>query len=157
MLGPDMTMFEIQDAAKLITEAIDSDAKVIFGAIYDDKLKKNEIKVTVIASGFPENNTRKVPGSFLTDLRFGSKNTEENKTSDKEKETTREETEEAKPETPVKPSLRNIFEKPKTTQPEEKKKMIPMTWLVFNPACVAQRNSPLFTFCFSLYTVLCLT
>ncbi len=52
--GSDMTMFEIQDAAKLITEAIDSEAKVIFGAIYDDKLKKNEIKITVIATGFPE-------------------------------------------------------------------------------------------------------
>ena len=52
--GPDMTMFEIQEAAKVITESIDTDAKVIFGAIHDDKLKKNEIKVTVIACGFPE-------------------------------------------------------------------------------------------------------
>lgn len=52
--GSDMTMFEIQEAAKIITESIDQDAKVIFGAINDDKLKKNEIKVTVIACGFPE-------------------------------------------------------------------------------------------------------
>lgn len=50
--GDDMTMFEIQEAAKIITESIDPDAKVIFGAIRDDKLKKDEIKVTVIATGF---------------------------------------------------------------------------------------------------------
>jgi len=52
--GDDLTMFEIQDAAKIITESIDSNAKVIFGTVKDDKLKKNEIKITVIASGFPD-------------------------------------------------------------------------------------------------------
>jgi cell division protein FtsZ len=54
--GDDLGMLEIQDAARVITESIDSHAKVIFGAIKDDKLKKNEIKVTVIATGFPEEN-----------------------------------------------------------------------------------------------------
>jgi cell division protein FtsZ len=52
--GDDLTMFEIQDAAKVITESIDPQAKVIFGTVRDEKLKKNEIKITVIASGFPE-------------------------------------------------------------------------------------------------------
>ncbi len=52
--GEDLTMFEIQDAAKVITESIDPNAKVIFGTVRDDKLKKNEVKVTVIAAGFPE-------------------------------------------------------------------------------------------------------
>jgi len=52
--GDDLTMFEIQDAAKVITESIDPNAKVIFGTVRDEKLKKNEIKITVIASGFPE-------------------------------------------------------------------------------------------------------
>ena len=47
-----MTMHEIQEAAKVITESIDKDAKVIFGAMRDVNLKKGEIKVTVIASGF---------------------------------------------------------------------------------------------------------
>lgn len=51
--GDDMTMYEVQEAAKVITESIDKDAKVIFGAIRDEKLKKDEIKVTVIATGFP--------------------------------------------------------------------------------------------------------
>jgi cell division protein FtsZ len=41
-------------AAKVITESIDPQAKVIFGTVRDDKLKKNEVKVTVIAAGFPE-------------------------------------------------------------------------------------------------------
>ena len=52
--GDDLAMLEIQDAARVITESIDPHAKVIFGAIRDEKLKKNEIKVTVIATGFPE-------------------------------------------------------------------------------------------------------
>ncbi|OIO30822.1 cell division protein FtsZ [Candidatus Nomurabacteria bacterium CG1_02_43_90] len=52
--GDDLRMHEIQEAAKIITDSIDPDARVIFGAIRDEKLKKNEIKITVIASGFPE-------------------------------------------------------------------------------------------------------
>lgn len=52
--GTDLRMHEINEAAKIITESIDPDARVIFGAIIDEKLKKNEIKITVIAAGFPE-------------------------------------------------------------------------------------------------------
>ena len=52
--GDDLTMFEIQDAAKIITESIDPEAKVIFGTVKDEKLKKGEVKITVIASGFPD-------------------------------------------------------------------------------------------------------
>lgn len=52
--GDDVTMFEIQDAAKIITESMDPDARVIFGTIKDEKLNKGEVKVTIIASGFPE-------------------------------------------------------------------------------------------------------
>jgi len=50
--GPDMTMIEINEAAKVITESIDPEAKVIFGAVTDEKTKKGEVKVTVIATGF---------------------------------------------------------------------------------------------------------
>ena len=50
--GPDLTMWEINEAAKVITESIDRDAKVIFGAVQDERLKKGEIKITVIATGF---------------------------------------------------------------------------------------------------------
>jgi cell division protein FtsZ len=41
--GDDLTMFEIQDAARVITESIDPNAKVIFGTVHDDRLKKNEL------------------------------------------------------------------------------------------------------------------
>jgi cell division protein FtsZ len=51
--GDDLTIHEIQEAAKIITESIDKDARVIFGTIKDEKLKKGEMKVTVIATGFP--------------------------------------------------------------------------------------------------------
>jgi len=42
--GEDLTMMEIQEAAGIITEAIDSDARVIFGAIKAERLKKGEVK-----------------------------------------------------------------------------------------------------------------
>jgi len=57
--GEDLTMFEIQDAAKLITESIDPNARVIFGTVHDERLKKNELKITVIASGFSDVSNKK--------------------------------------------------------------------------------------------------
>ncbi|MBI5470103.1 cell division protein FtsZ [Candidatus Kaiserbacteria bacterium] len=56
--GDDLGMLEIQDAANVITEAIDPEAKVIFGAIQDESLKKGQVRVTVIATGFPESSLR---------------------------------------------------------------------------------------------------
>lgn len=53
--GADLSMHEINEAAKVITDAIDKDAKVIFGAIHDNRLKKGEVKITVIATGFGNN------------------------------------------------------------------------------------------------------
>jgi len=50
--GNDLTMWEINEAAKVITESIDKEAKVIFGAVQDERLKKGEVKITVIATGF---------------------------------------------------------------------------------------------------------
>lgn len=63
--GEDLTMLEIQKAASVITASIDPDAKVIFGTINDEKLKKGEVKVTVIASGFPETSRKAMPKSVL--------------------------------------------------------------------------------------------
>ncbi|MBX4199153.1 cell division protein FtsZ [Candidatus Parcubacteria bacterium] len=65
--GDDLTMFEIQDAAKVITESVDPNAKIIFGTVHDEKLKKGEVKVTVIAASFPENAQRKVTTLFGKD------------------------------------------------------------------------------------------
>ena len=72
--GDDMTMSEIQEAASVITESVDPDAKIIFGAIRDDKLKKSEIKVTVIATGFPDGVLSKSNSALF---QFGAK--DENK------------------------------------------------------------------------------
>ena len=58
--GEDVTMHEISDAAKIITDSVDKEAKIIFGTIKDDKLKKGEIKITVIASGFQDNGPKKL-------------------------------------------------------------------------------------------------
>ncbi len=61
--GPDMTMSEIDEAANMIKAAADADAKIIFGATIDDSLV-DQIKITVIATGFDENRRR------LSELRF---------------------------------------------------------------------------------------
>ena len=48
---PDMGLFEVNDAADVVTSAADQNANVIFGAVIDDALK-DEVRVTVIATGF---------------------------------------------------------------------------------------------------------
>jgi cell division protein FtsZ len=49
--GYDMGMHEIDEAAKVITDAADSEANIIFGAVVDESMQ-GEIKITVIATGF---------------------------------------------------------------------------------------------------------
>jgi len=49
--GSNLAMYEVSEAAKVITQSADPTAKVIFGAIIDEVLK-DEVKVTVIATGF---------------------------------------------------------------------------------------------------------
>ncbi len=50
--GADMGMMEVHQAAKIVTESVDGEAKIIFGAVNDPRLRKGELKVTVIATGF---------------------------------------------------------------------------------------------------------
>ncbi len=57
--SPDLTMFEVNEVAEIITAACDSDAKIIFGAVVDEDLK-DDIKVTVIATGFRESKENKI-------------------------------------------------------------------------------------------------
>lgn len=49
--GPDLGMFEIDEAAKIITQAVDSEANIIFGSVIDPNIS-GEIKITVVATGF---------------------------------------------------------------------------------------------------------
>ena len=47
-----MKMSEINEAAKIITENADTSAKIIFGAYYDRKIPKGNLKINLIATGF---------------------------------------------------------------------------------------------------------
>lgn len=71
--GRDLTMNEVNEASKVITASVDEDAKIIFGTVIDDKLK-DQIKITVVATGFNSNlgsdanfykTERYNPGAFL--------------------------------------------------------------------------------------------
>ncbi|MBI5079132.1 cell division protein FtsZ [Candidatus Wolfebacteria bacterium] len=48
----DLKMNEINDVAKLIAENVDQSAKIIFGTYHDRRLKKGQLKVTLVATGF---------------------------------------------------------------------------------------------------------
>ncbi len=50
----DLGILEVQEAAKVVSDSVDKDAKVIFGIMRDEKLKKGQIRIIVIATGFPE-------------------------------------------------------------------------------------------------------
>jgi cell division protein FtsZ len=49
--GADLTLFEVDEAMHIIHDAADPDANIIFGTVTDEKLQ-NEMKITVIATGF---------------------------------------------------------------------------------------------------------
>lgn len=55
--GTDLTMNEVDEAAKVITAEADPDAQIIFGAAIDEKLI-DQVKVTVVATGFDESRRR---------------------------------------------------------------------------------------------------
>ena len=55
--GNDLTMNEVDEAAKLIAAAVDPDANIIFGATIDDQMV-DQVKITVIATGFDESKRR---------------------------------------------------------------------------------------------------
>jgi cell division protein FtsZ len=50
--GENVKLSEIDESAKVITKEINPEARIIFGAIQKEKLEKDQIKVTVIATGF---------------------------------------------------------------------------------------------------------
>ena len=51
--GSDLSMFEVDEAARIITEAADPEANIIFGAVINDSYT-GEIKITVVATGFDD-------------------------------------------------------------------------------------------------------
>jgi len=49
--GPDLSMYEVDEAAKIIVDSVDNEANIIFGAVINPEME-GEIKITVIATGF---------------------------------------------------------------------------------------------------------
>jgi len=55
--GQDMTMAEVDEAARIISETADADANIIFGATINEKLS-DQMRITVVATGFDEMRSR---------------------------------------------------------------------------------------------------
>jgi len=71
--GPDLTMAEVEEASKIVSEHADADANIIFGATVNETMT-DQMKITVIATGFDESRlrlqrmTQKVSSSFSTNI-----------------------------------------------------------------------------------------
>lgn len=90
--GKDLSLAEISDAANIIGESIDPDARVIFGTVINEKLTEGEVQVTVIATGFDQKEPKapikpfkeeEVKGPTLEELK---KRAEEDKIKSQEEE-----------------------------------------------------------------------
>ncbi len=73
--GSDMTLFEVNEATTMVYEAASPDANIIFGAVVDERLK-DEVRVTIIATGFEDKilrgETGKIEQKSSDDLRSGA-------------------------------------------------------------------------------------
>ena len=58
--GANLGLYEVNEAAEIVSQAADDDANIIFGAVIDESLK-DEIRITVIATGFDANTAKKKP------------------------------------------------------------------------------------------------
>lgn len=54
--GPNLTLMEVNEASEIVGEAADQEANIIFGAVIDENLK-DDLRVTVIATGFDQRNS----------------------------------------------------------------------------------------------------
>ncbi len=55
--GPSLTLFECNEAAQIISQAVDSAANIVFGVVFDPKMD-SEVRITVIATGFAKQQGR---------------------------------------------------------------------------------------------------
>jgi cell division protein FtsZ len=65
--GPDLTLYEVNVASTIIREAADEDANIIFGAVIDENLR-DEMKITVIATGFGEESVALASAAAVSSL-----------------------------------------------------------------------------------------
>ncbi len=69
--GTDLSMFEVDEAAKIITESVHSDANIIFGATIREDYE-GELKITVVATGFDETSNKKFVQEKSEAMKSGS-------------------------------------------------------------------------------------
>ena len=62
----DLTMLEISEAANIITENVDPNAKVIFGAVTSDQIRKGDLQITVVSTGFDASVVNEAPADILS-------------------------------------------------------------------------------------------
>lgn len=80
--GSDLSMFEVDEAARIITEAADPDATIIFGSVINENYT-GEIKITVVATGFDEvAKKRKIAERIAHQEKLQSNKSQENSLSD---------------------------------------------------------------------------
>jgi len=81
----DLTMLEINEAANIITESIDPNAKVIFGAVVDETIRKGEVQITVVATGFDADRVKESPIEKMSRLSIERVKNQENEDEKKSK------------------------------------------------------------------------
>jgi cell division protein FtsZ len=69
--GPDLTLYEVNVASTIIREAADEDANIIFGAVIDENMR-DEMKITVIATGFGEETIAVASAAAVSTMPAGS-------------------------------------------------------------------------------------
>jgi cell division protein FtsZ len=65
--GPDLTLYEVNVASTIIREAADEDANIIFGAVIDENMRE-EMKITVIATGFGQESIAAASAAAITPM-----------------------------------------------------------------------------------------
>ena len=68
--GPDLSIHEVEEAARIVQEAAHDEANIIFGAVIDPNLT-DEVRITVIATGFTEKKEAVNPGSKVVEMPKG--------------------------------------------------------------------------------------
>ena len=68
--GPDLGLFEINEAAEIINSAAEAECNIIFGAVIDESLG-DEVRVTVIATGFDHDSARRHEAGAVTEASTG--------------------------------------------------------------------------------------
>ena len=68
--GPELSLYEVNEASTLIQEAAHEDANIIFGAVIDDSMPEDEIRVTVIATGLDGDRMRRGRDQEFGSTRF---------------------------------------------------------------------------------------